>query len=393
MILFGRAVVTLFLWLFLVPLCLGMPFAAAGVSGEEKPAVPGNRLQAGIALVCGYIEMWALFQLIAVGFILTTGSFDSVVFVFGGLSLAGAAAGAGLTAFRIRNAKESHGGIKTEKWRPLPWKITNRTERFHAWILLAVWGLFLGLVLYQVIMGGLLAFADGDDAYYIPISVTTEASGTMYRTVPYTGESTQLDVRHGLAPFPIWIAFLSRVSGLHATILAQSILGGVLLLVCYCIYGQIAKLLFAGQKEGIPYFMLFLSLLWMFGNTSFYTAETFLITRTSQGKAVLGNLVLPFLFWCLLRLGQEYRMERQEKEESVGKVSGKGKALLWSLVVFTSAASWLCSTLGTFLCAALIGICGLVMAAAYRNIRVILCAVCCVLVNAGFAVIYMWVQV
>lgn len=393
MILFGRAVVTLFLWLFLVPLCLGMPFAAAGVSGEEKTTVPGNRLQAGIALVCGYIEMWALFQLIAVGFILTTGSFDSVALVFGGLSLAGAAAGAGLTAFRIKSAKESHGGIRTEKWRSLPWKITNRTERFHAWAGLAVWCLFLGLVLYQVIMGGLLAFADGDDAYYIPISVTTEASGTMYRTVPYTGESTQLDVRHGLAPFPIWIAFLSRVSGLHATILAQSILGGVLLLVCYCIYGQIAKLLFAGQKEGIPYFMLFLSLLWMFGNTSFYTAETFLITRTSQGKAVLGNLVLPFLFWCLLRLGQEYRMERQEREESAGKVSGKGKALLWSLVVLTSAASWLCSTLGTFLCAALIGICGLVMAAAYRNIRVILCAACCVLVNAGFAVVYMWVQV
>lgn len=393
MILFGRAVATLFLWLVLVPLCLGMPFAAAGVGGKEKPGVSGNRLPAGVALVCGYIEMWALFQLIAVGFILTTGNFDRVVFVFGGLSLAGAAAGAGLTAFRIRSAKEFRGSLKAVGWRCPPWKITNRTERFQAWFGLAVWCLFLGLVLYQVIMGGVLAFADGDDAYYIPISAAAEASGTMYRTVPYTGESTQLDVRHGLAPFPVWIAFLSRVSGLHATILAQSILGGVLLLVCYCVYGQIAKLLFAGQKEGIPYFMLFLSLLWMFGNTSFYTAETFLMTRTSQGKAVLSNLVLPFLFWCLLRLGQEYRREWQKKEECSGKSTGNGKALLWSLVTLTSAASWLCSTLGTFLCAALIGVCGLVMTAAYRNIRALLCAACCVLVNVGFAALYLWVQV
>lgn len=393
MILFGRAVVTLFLWLFLVPLFLGMPFAVAGV-GRDAAAF-GDRKQVGVALVCGYIEMWALFQLIAVGFILTTGSFDSVVFVFGGFSLAGAAAGAGFAAFRIRSAKAPWERTKNADKSGLPWKITNQKERFHAWIGLAVWCLFLALVLYQVILGGVLAFADGDDAYYIPISATTEASGTMYRTVPYTGESTQLDVRHGLAPFPIWIAFLSRVSGLHATILAQSILGGVLLLVCYCIYGQIAKLLFAGQKEGVPYFMLFLSLLWMFGNTSFYTAETFLMTRTSQGKAVLGNLVLPFLFWCLLRLGQEYRMERQGEPEgdmSAGRFAGKGKALLWSLVLLASVASWLCSTLGTFLCAALIGTSGLVMAAAYRKIRIILCTVGCVLVNAGFAAVYMWVQ-
>ena len=28
----------------------------------------------------------------------------------------------------------------------------------------------------------------------------------MYQKLPYTGMSTELDVRHGLAPFPIWIA-------------------------------------------------------------------------------------------------------------------------------------------------------------------------------------------
>lgn len=77
---------------------------------------------------------------------------------------------------------------------------------------------------------------------------------------------------------------------------------------------------------------------------------------------------------------------------SAGRFAGKGKALLWSLVLLASVASWLCSTLGTFLCAALIGTSGLVMAAAYRKIRIILCTVGCVLVNAGFAAVYMWVQ-
>ena len=157
------------------------------------------------------------------------------------------------------------------------------------------WIVFGGLLALQLVCAVVLTYADGDDAFYIPISAATESSGNMYRTIPYTGEATTLDVRHALAPFPVWIAFLSRVSGIHATILAQSILGGVLLVICYLIYDRIAHVLFADNKEGIPVFMLLVSVMILFGNYSFYSAETFLITRASQGKAVLGNLIVPFV--------------------------------------------------------------------------------------------------
>lgn len=373
----------LVLWLLAVPICLGLPFAGMGTESGEK--------RTGTALICGYMVMWALFLAVSLVFILTTGSFDAVVYGFSFLAGAAALACAGWFLFcRFKKPR-----IKKVK-RPgcLPWKMENKQERFKACMGLAVWCIFSALVLYQAVMSGMLAFADGDDAFYIPVSAAAEASGKMYRTIPYTGESTQLDVRHGLAPFPIWIAFLSRVSGIHSTILAQSILGAVLLLLCYLIYSRIAKLLFEGQEEGIPYFMLFVSLLILFGNYSFYTAETFLMTRTSQGKAVLGSLIIPFLFWCLLQAGREYRKdyelasERKRPEQD----AGKGKLRLGILMVIATAASWLCSSLGTFLCAALIGTGGLVISLAYRNYRAFLYAAACVLPSIFFAVFYILLQ-
>lgn len=241
---------------------------------------------------------------------------------------------------------------------------------------IGVWSAFFLVALFQLVMSVCMAFADGDDAYYIPISETTAASGSMYRTIPYTGETTILDVRHGLAPFPIWIAFISKVSRVPATILAQSILGGVLLLVCYSIYHAVAEVLFKDKKAGIPYFMLFVSLLFLFGNYSFYSAETFLMTRTSQGKAVLANLVIPFLFWCLLQLAEE----------------GKNKKVLYLLLLLGSMASWLCSTLGTFLCAALFGIAGFVLAIREKNWKVFAKLMLCALPSMAFALFYYFLQ-
>lgn len=216
----------------------------------------------------------------------------------------------------------------------------------------------------------------------------------MYRNVPYTGESLQLDVRHGLAPFPVWFAFLSRVSGVPATILIQSIWGAVLLLLCYLLYSRIAKILFEDNIEGIPCFMLLTAVLQLFGNYSFYTAETFLLTRAGQGKAVLSNLIIPFLFWCLLQMGREYRMDNNlaKQHRRPDTESDKRKILLCILIVLATMASWLCSSLGTFLCAAMIGIGGVVIAIAYKNRKAFWHAVACALPSGFFAVLYLLLQ-
>lgn len=376
MISFVWAVLMLALWLVAVPFMLGAPFA--------------GKLGKGSALVCGYMVMWAVFQVLCVGFILTTGSFDQVVYSFAGLTLAAS------FVILIGLLKKSASGKKSREKSALlhPEAKQEQQETGHRLLRGAlgrlsleekiVWGLFFAILLFQLVMSVGMAFADGDDAFYIPISVATESSGTMYRTIPYTGESTLLDIRHGLAPFPAWIAFLSRVSGVHATILAQSILGGVLLIVCYLIYWQMGKLLFSEKKEGIPYFLLLTAILFLVGNTSFYTAETFLVTRTSQGKAVLAALVLPFAIWCLLELSWEYEKKQEKSRERIRAIS--------VLLLADSLAACLCSTLGTFLCGALVGVSGLVLTVKHRNFKILLRVVCFIAPSAVYALLYLILQ-
>lgn len=376
------AVGMLLVWLILVPVLLGLPFAGLGMEQEKR---------LGTALVCGYMEMWALFQVVAVTFILTTGEFDHVVSVFTAVTLTCTVAAFCWALYRSK----THKIAKTvREARILPWKFESKKERVEKCIEFGVWCAFFALAVFQIVMSCVMAFGDGDDAYYIPLSAMTEVSGNMYRNIPYTGESTQLDLRHGMAPFPVWFAFLSRMSGVHATILAQSIFGAVLLLVCYLLYSRIAKILFEDKKEGIPYFMLLVALLQVYGNYSFYTAETFLITRASQGKAVLSNLVLPFLCWCLLQMGREYRMDENlaKQHKRPDAESNKRKLLLCILIVLATMASWLCSSLGTFLCAAIIGIGGIVIAIAYKNHKAFWHAVACALPSGFFAVLYLLVQ-
>lgn len=375
-------VVMLLIWLIVIPAALGLPFAGLGLEREKK---------IGTAVVCGYMEMWALFQIVAVIFILTSNRFEHVVYTFGILSVAGAVISLVWALYR----KKIHAIQKPIKEaRCLPWKLDNKKERLEKTIELAVWCIFALIVIFQIIMSICMAFSDGDDAYYMPVSAITEVSDSMYHINPYTGEYAQLDIRHALAPFPIWIAFLSRISGIHATILSQSVLGGVLILICYMIYSRIAKILFADNKEGIPYFMLIAAVLQMFGNYSFYTAETFLLTRTSQGKAVLANLVIPFLFWCLLQMGREYRMDTMLAREHrrPDAESDKRKLLICILIVFASMSAWLCSTLGTFLCAALIGTGGIIIAVAYKNIKAFWNALACALPSGFFAIFFLILQ-
>ena len=90
---------------------------------------------------------------------------------------------------------------------------------------------------------------DGDDAYYVVQSVITDETDTLYRILPYTGFSTSLDMRHAMAVFPIWIAYLARMTGIHATIVSHSILPLVLIPLTYLIYYEIGKVLFKEKED------------------------------------------------------------------------------------------------------------------------------------------------
>lgn len=355
--------VSLGLWLAVIPLCVG--YLPAVLAGE------GRRVRPVYWWLSGHVILWALFEWICVPLILTEDMgeehFSPVVICFAAAGFLLALAGACLCLRGLRRGAWSPALIRGGfSWN----RMGGSASTCFFWILAA------GLILFQLVMAIVMTYWDGDDAYYIAVANLAEASGTMYKKVPYSYGMTLLDNRHGLAPFPIWIAFLARVSGMPVAAVAHTALPPVLIGMTYGIFYEIGSILFAGRRERLPIFLGFTALLVIFGDVSIYTAENFMIARSRQGKAALGSIVIPMVILLFLRI-----LERCREERRPG-------AALWLLLAATVTAGCLCSTMGTFLMCLFLGILGLCGAVSYRSFGLLWRTALCCLPALFFAGLY-----
>lgn len=356
-------------WMVLVP--FGAGYFAVEV-GKKKGG--GAAESPGFLFGLGFILMWAAFQLIAVPLVLTAGKFRQVELLFEAAGWTFFIAGALLFVMHLRSGLAG---------RLFLWgKERLKSLRSREGVLcLLLWGVFLMTLLFQMLQAYRLAYADGDDAYYIPISTAANLGGGMYAVDSYTGAPTTLDLRHGLAPFPIWVSFIAAKCGVNAAVAAHSLIPLVLIPVTYALYLEIGRLLCRdvlpdgrAPKENaadpgilLPMFMTFVSLLQIFGNYSIYPASTFLLTRTRQGKAALGNVILPFLVLLLYRMAEEVKKQ--------GKAGLRN--VLWQMAVMT--AGCLCSTMSGFLCGMLVMLTALLLFLLYRKPHILWqCALGCI---------------
>lgn len=355
-------ILILLLWLVLVPAAAGGIISAGG----DKRVKSFFFMWTG-----GTILLWAVFQLICVPAVLLQQRFDGremfpvVVALFLAVSLLLAALGMGLTVrslLRNRPAYRVLSGMGEKKGR----------------MYYVLWAIFWLLLLFQLVQAVRLAYGDGDDAYYVAVSAITQESNTMYMKRAYTGGRTGLETRYGLAPFPIWIAFLARISGLKAVSVAHVAAPLCLIPLTYAIYYLMGRRL-CGRKNGerLPLFLLFTELLVLFGDYSIYTAENFMLARSRQGKAALGNIILPMLILLLFMI-----LERLQENEKTG-------FRLWLLLAGCITAGCLCSTLGALLCCMLVGVTGICAAISYRRWKLLLPMILCCIPAVCFAGLYL----
>lgn len=347
-------------FLLLVPTVVGG--IAAGAVGEESRGATALIFR----WVSGQIILWAGFQIICVPMILAQRSFQDVVVLFSGYMAAMA-----ILALAVSIHRRA-GGFVTGRVHNI-----NRQKDAMAFLL---WGCVAGLVLLQLVLACLLSYEEGDDAFYVAVSTITVDADNMYQKLPYTGGTTGLDARHGLAPMPVWVAYLARISGMRAVTVAQVILPLALIVMTYGIYLLLGKRLFPEGRRKLPLFMLILQFLVLFGGYSTYSAENFLLVRTAQGKSVMANIVIPFLLYLFLVI-----MERLQAE-------GKTGMGLWLMVGLTMVTGCLCTTQGALLTCMLLGIVGLCMAACYRRWRIVLPMMGCGILPVCFALLYFWMD-
>lgn len=374
-------------WMVLVPWGIGY-FALwlSGLKERKNRADEPYGANMGYAFCLGYMLMWALFQLIAVPFIIKGDVFPRLASVFEAVCLAFAAAGAFVFLKHIkRNMPEA-----LVLWGKQFLRMGKGRE---VWTSLALWGVFLAGLLFQMWQAYRLFYADGDDAFYIPVSVTAALGGTLYVSNPYTGDSTALNMRYGLAPFPIWVAFIATRCEVNAAVAAHSLMPLVLIPLTYVLYLEIGRCLCLGLEAGeekkgriavrtaqrfaLPLFMVFAELLQIFGNYSIYPASTFLLTRTRQGKAALGNVILPFFLLLLMKMAKEV------KEWGRARWSNA----LWLMAAMT--AGCLCSTMAGLLCGMLVMLTAFLIFLLYRKPSVLLQGLIGCLPGIAYALLYL----
>lgn len=337
--------------LILIVLLGVIPLLVGGIPAYDRKE--GLRFPLALRWVGGQFLLWAGFQLICVPMILRESDFYVVVNLYW-VYIAALLLLAAALAIRRCARKMSVGLI---------WGYDRGKDSADS----LLWLLFLGLLLFQLVQAVRMTYADGDDAFYVAVSTITGDAETMYRKLPYTGGETELDVRHGLAPFPIWIAFLARASGMPAVTVAHVALPVVLISMTYACFYLLGRRLFPERDGKLPLFLIFTELLVLFGDYSYYTAENFMIARSRQGKAALGSIVIPFILYLLLVLLQ--RLQAKKKIP-----------VSWYLLLLSATITGcLCSTLGALLVCMLVGVAGAAGAVCCRERKILLpMALCCV---------------
>ncbi len=348
--------------LILILLLVVLPLFVGGIPvcmSKDK-----TRWGLSVRWVAGQFLLWAGFQLICVPLVLKQADFIMVAISYGIFLLAMVVLAAameirkraGNLSFRMRYAKE-------------------KPQRSH----FILWLFCGGLLLFQLMQAVKLAYADGDDAFYVAISTITDNSGSMYMKLPYTGGvgGTELDVRHGLAPFPLWITFLAQLSGLHTAVVAHTMLPVILITMTYAVFYLIGERMFPEKDGKLPLFLIFTQLLVLFGDYSIFSVENFMIARSRQGKAALGSIVIPFVVYLMIVL-----LQKLAAKEKISKA--------YYLMVFSAAVTGcLCSTLGALLICMLLGVVGIAGTICYKTRRFLLPMAGCCIPCVVFAFLYL----
>ena len=221
---------------------------------------------------------------------------------------------------------------------------------------------------------------DEDDSFYVATATTSVSTDRLYKYSAYTGKKyksiqIKLNMRYILSSWPVFLAFLSKISGMHAAVIAHMVLPAVTLMWLYLVYFLLAAWLFPGEykKQGLT--MLLLVCLLSFSGFSFYSAGVFAFIRGWQGKAVLAGSGIPlFVFGCL----EAMEDERWNKK--------------WTTLFFFSGLCVTLTSMGAVLIPLIAGCFGLYHTVTKKQVRYLVNSVLVCLPSIACAAVYVLVK-
>lgn len=370
------SIMSLLFWMVIVPFCIGFIPCSFMEQRKRTPAM---------IFLSGYFLMWAVFGVIFIpiivfvipyNFTIATNLFMvvAVMMAIAGIVMYVRGSRMNLDGWMIPGRHRKRSIVDGNKTDVVTDDVTGMTRKDQIWLCLE-WLIFFALLGFQLYKAVCYTSFDGDDAYYVVQSAIAQQANVMYYILPYTGGATSLDTRHALAVFPMWVAFVSAKSGIHSTIVSHSVMPILLIPLSYIVFYQVGRVLFDqdDKKDTSVMFLILMAVFQIFGYVSLYTNETFFLTRTWQGKAIVGSLIIPAMLWILLEMFRHY------------ETAQKG---MWLLLVCVNMCAGVCSSIAVFLVTILMGLVAVFMAISRRQFKILLQMACVCIPNVLYVALY-----
>ena len=141
-----------------------------------------------------------------------------------------------------------------------------------------------------------------DAAYYVA-NVTTSVDTNMINVYdPFTGAwQDHYELRYAFATYSVNDAVVCQLTHLPALVVTKTVMTSTVVIMVNLVYLGIAVFFFG--RNGKKILIMMLAVCWInFTFITIYTASNFLVTRTYEGKAIVGNLALVLIFWMYIEL-------------------------------------------------------------------------------------------
>ena len=288
--------------------------------------------------LCGQLLLWAVFQIVAVPCINLRTDFSTLFWIYTGCVVVLIGLGAGsLYRYRAhaRNRKNKSAWFK----------------QISPFLIIAL--LIIAGQMCVYIFGMHL---DEDDARWIAEANDALVKNKMLLHNPATGEyigrfAGEM-IKDVFSPWAMYLAWLSRATGIRAVVIAHTVYPPILLGLSYSAYYEIGCQLFADGKGGKSkthergIFLLMVSVINLFMAGNVYTQSVFTLTRIWQGKAVVAAVMISTILAIILRVQKTTR-------HMVGSISD------WTLLIVTGISCCLFSGMGIAIGLLLLAIYGL----------------------------------
>lgn len=274
-------ILLIIIWGIAIPFVLGMLW--------EKLLYNSDRICPALNFAFGFMTMAAVFQVLAVPMIFLRAPFHVLKYVWMAVVI----------CLIIVSIFLNHHNFIGKLKNSFSIQKGDRTERL-------IWVAVIAIVIFQTYLLAGHMHVDTDDARFVAEAMEAVEKDTMLQYHPLTGEFLGYPLgemnKDITSPYPIFLGLVGELFHLPPAVAAHVILPILFIPLCYAVYYVVGSWLLNDNSRHTGLFLLFLGLIHTFSFESIFASGYTLLTIIWQGRSVAAMVLLPLLWYVLLRM-------------------------------------------------------------------------------------------